>query len=173
MIAIRELLWQHADLTQALSQAKLEPVVIGWVDDLAIPILATSAQQLTTNIRDITEGVVQIMWDVGLQINLGKGKTECVATFRGSGAPKLRAQHFIGDKGQLPVLLPDRSSNPREGTLHMVGHYTHLGTNFGQAQNFGSEVSRRVGAATTAFRQVAKLQLQRDSNCLKPWCVPG
>ena len=84
MIAIREMLWHHADLSQAMEIAGLEPIVVGWVDDLAVPLLSTSADQLNEMIQYITTNVVRIMWEAGLQVNLGKGKTECVATYRGS-----------------------------------------------------------------------------------------
>lgn len=47
MIIIREFLWQQADLTSAMQSVNLEPVVIGWVDDLAIPLLSTNAEALS------------------------------------------------------------------------------------------------------------------------------
>ena len=152
MIIIREFLWQQADLTSAMQSVNLEPVVIGWVDDLAIPILSTNAEALLNTIKTVTEGVVRIMWEAGLQINLGKGKTECVATFRGRKAPAVRSQTFVNDKGQIGIEIP-QDGNAR---LHLVGQYVHLGTCFGQGLHFGGEINRRIGAATTTFRQLAK-----------------
>ena len=152
MIIIREFLWQQADLTSAMHSVNLEPVVIGWVDDLAIPILSTNAEALLNTIKTVTEGVVRIMWEAGLQINLGKGKTECVATFRGRKAPAVRSQTFVNDKGQIGIEIP-RDGNAQ---LHLVGQYVHLGTCFGQGLHFGGEINRRIGAATTTFRQLSK-----------------
>ena len=45
MIAIRELIWQH-DIMEAFQTAGVEPMVIGWVDDLAIPVMSTEACRL-------------------------------------------------------------------------------------------------------------------------------
>ena len=156
MIAIRELLWQNGDIMEAFQTAGVDPIVIGWVDDLAIPVMSTEASRLTDTIRDITEGIVRIMWEAGLQVNLGKGKTECVANFRGHKAPAMRATTFVEDLGQIPLTLPAISHNGQQGSLHLVGRYVHLGTCFGQELHFDGEVNRRVGAAMTSFRQVAR-----------------
>ena len=156
MIAIRELLWQHGDIMEAFQTAGVDPMVIGWVDDLAIPIMSTEASRLTDTVRDVTEGIVRIMWEAGLQVNLGKGKTECVANFRGYKAPAMRAATFVEDLGQIPLALPAVSQDGRQGSLHLVGRYVHLGTCFGQELHFEGEVNRRVGVATTTFRQVAR-----------------
>ena len=156
MIAIRELLWQHGDIMEAFQTAGVDPMVIGWVDDLAIPIMSTEASRLTDTVRDVTEGIVRIMWEAGLQVNLGKGKTECVANFRGHKAPAMRAATFVEDLGQIPLALPAVSQDGRQGSLHLVGRYVHLGTCFGQELHFEGEVNRRVGVATTTFRQVAR-----------------
>ena len=71
-------------------------------------------------------------------------------------APDIRAQTFVQERGQLPIALPTTDEEVKEGTLHLVGQYTHLGTSFGQSLHFGGEVQRRIGQATTAFRQLAK-----------------
>ena len=90
----------------AFQRARVDRIVIGWVDDLAIPVMSVEAERLTHTVRDITEGIIRIMWEAGLQVNLGKGKTQCVANFRGSRAPAMRAATFVEDLGQVPLHLP-------------------------------------------------------------------
>lgn len=55
----------------------------------------------------------------------------------------MRAATFVEDLGQVPLHLPAAGQED-------------LGTCFGQELHFEGEISRRIGAATTAFRQIAR-----------------
>ena len=102
----------------------------------------------------VTEKVVQLVWQSGFKINLDKGKTECIATLRGKGAPQVRKQIFIEQAGKIGIEVP--AGLTQSPFLQVVGRYTHLGTCIGQDLNTGGEIERRIGQAQTAFRTLQK-----------------
>lgn len=155
MVGIREILFEHRILEEACDIAGLEPIVVGWVDDIAIPLAATTPGDLCSLIQSVTEQVLSLMCKAGFQINMDRGKTECIATFRGRGAPAMRSQIFVEEQGTLPVFEADGQS-PESKSLHLVGKYVHLGTCMAQEQNFDLEIRRRIGIAQTAFRMLAR-----------------
>ena len=156
MVGIQEMLHHHRCFEEACNITGLEPVVVGWVDDIAIPLAALNPTDLCDLIKTVTEQVLLTMHRAGLQINMDRGKTECIATFRGRGAPSMRKQVFIDDKGTLPVVVEKNKGQPAEYDLHLVGKYVHLGTCMAQEQNFDLEIKRRIGIAQSAFRLLAR-----------------
>lgn len=94
-------------------------------------------------------------WKAGFKANLDKGKTECVANYRGAGAPRARYETFVQNGGQLSLQLSPGVGGPNV-SLQVVGLYTHLGTCFGQDLNMKGEVRRRIGQAQTSFRLLQK-----------------
>eukprot|EP00435_Cladocopium_sp_Y103_P059388 s1362_g21.t1 len=71
---------------------------IAWADDLAIPWIVRSAVDLPPAIRSVLTFVSQLFAKFGFLLNLDKGKTSAVVTFRGPGAPLLRKQFQLGAK---------------------------------------------------------------------------
>ncbi len=106
MLGIQQILLEDSDLEEAAHIAGLPPTVVGWVDDIAIPICATSPQGLVNMIQRITEQIIQVIWQAGFKVNLDKGKTECLATFRGRGAPQVRTNIFIEQEGKIDISTP-------------------------------------------------------------------
>ena len=156
MVGIREMLYEQRSFEEACNITGLEPIVVGWVDDIAIPLAAVTPQDLCDLIVTVTERVLSIMRQAGLQINMDRGKTECIATFRGKGAPGMRQQVFIQEQGVLPVQVPSQDGRFDTQPLHLVGKYVHLGTCMAQEQNFDLEIKRRIGIAQSAFRTLAR-----------------
>ena len=156
MVGIREMLYEQRSFEEACNITGLEPIVVGWVDDIAIPLAAVTPQDLCDLIVTVTEKVLSIMRQAGLQINMDRGKTECIATFRGKGAPGMRQQVFVQEQGVLPVPVYTQDGQCNTQFLHLVGKYVHLGTCMAQEQNFDLEIRRRIGIAQSAFRTLAR-----------------
>ena len=155
MLEIQQMLLEDADLEEAAHLAGLPPTVVGWVDDIAIPMCALTASTLSTMMRKICDKVIAIAWKAGFKANLDKGKTECVATYRGVGAPRERYETFVQNNGQLPLQVPHGVGGDA-ASLQVVGLYTHLGTCLGQDLNMKGEVTRRIGQAQASFRMLQK-----------------
>lgn len=60
MLEIQQMLLEDADLEAAAHVAGLPPTVIGWVDDIAIPMCALTAATLSTMMQRICNKVIEI-----------------------------------------------------------------------------------------------------------------
>jgi len=159
MLEIQQALLEDSELEIAAAQAQLPPTVVGWVDDIAIPICATTPMKLLEMVQRTGERVITVTKKAGLTVNLDKGKTECVANFRGHGAPQMRKELFV-DKGGKVALHPAEVQDDGSMELQVVGVYTHLGTCVGQDLNMKGEVHRRIGQAQSSHRLLQKSVFQ-------------
>ena len=159
MLEIQQALLEDSELEIAAAQAQLPPTVVGWVDDIAIPMCATTPMKLLEMIQRTCERVITVTKKAGLMVNLDKGKTECVANFRGHGAPQMRKELFV-DKGGKVALHPAEVQDDGSMELQVVGAYTHLGTCFGQDLNMKGEVLRRIGQAQSSYRLLQRSVFQ-------------
>lgn len=155
MLELQEHILQDRELEEAMTQAGLPPTIVGWVDDIAIPICACSPQKLLGMIQRTCEKVIEVMWRAGLTVNLDKGKTECIVNLRGTGAPQTRHDLFVQQEGRIHIEVPEGFC-AQSTTLQVVGQYSHLGTCIGQELCMRGEVDRRIGQAQTAFRMLQK-----------------
>ena len=82
---------------------------IVWSDDLAIPWLTTQADQLPGAIEHLRQQIHKVFQRRGFELNMQKGKTTAVATFRGPGAPALRRQYqLIAASGIMCNVAPGK-----------------------------------------------------------------
>jgi len=124
---------------------------VAWADDLAIPWATRTADEMPDALRAILSFVVQLFHRYGFLLNMDKGKTSAVVSFRGTGAPLLR-QHFqLGAKPGDSVLIGDKMY-----FLHYVPSYKHLGTIFAANHRMDLEIRSRVGQAQAAFNLISK-----------------
>ncbi len=145
-------LLEDPELEEAASIAGLPPTVVGWVDHVAIPICATTQKVLVGMIQRITAQIIQVIWQAGFKVNWDKGKTECLANFRGPGAPQVRKEIFIEQQGKSEIETPHGLTDSPQSQV--VGSYTHFGTRVGQDLNMAGEIDRQIGQAQTAFRML-------------------
>lgn len=137
---------------------------VTWVDDVAIPIVAPSADMLEDTIIQVAETSVTAFQKFGLSLNFKHKKTEVVVTFRNAGAPAKRKSLMVDRLGllHLPTL---------QSSLKCVATYEHLGTIFSADGDTKSEISHRKARATQAYRQVSKPILRNRfvpiETCLK------
>ena len=145
---ITQVLEDNSDIVAASAQIGLQVGPIAWVDDVAIPIMTSTAQQLDEATTTTLMKVDKIFRAHGLRLNYSNGKTEAVLQYRGTGAPALRKERFVEQLGCLSI--------PQHGTLRTVSEYQYLGTSFSQAVSLEHEVQARLNKATQAYRMLRR-----------------
>lgn len=124
---------------------------VAWADDLAIPWATRCASDMPAELRRVLTFVLQLFQKYGFLLNLDKGKTSAVVSFRGPGAPLLRQRYQLGPRPGEEVHIADQII-----FLHYVPSYKHLGTIFAANHRMDLEIRNRIGQAQAAFNQVAK-----------------
>lgn len=122
---------------------------IAWVDDVAIPFVASTVHELDMMALAILECTTQVFAEFGLTLNQDKGKTEAVLQYRGNGSgPKIETT-FIDNMGHL-------ANADNTLRLRIVTDYSYLGTMYAQSASIDREIHTRVGKAQFAFRQLRR-----------------
>eukprot|EP00435_Cladocopium_sp_Y103_P068339 s97_g31.t1 len=139
-------LLQHLDITT-------EAIV--WSDDLAIPWLTTDAAELLPALERLLQQIHKVFTRRGFDLNMQKGKTAAIVTFRGAGAPDLRRQYQLASpSGMVCQLTPTEQC-----WLHISPAYKHLGTFLATDSGFQMELASRIGQAKAAFSSLSKAVL--------------
>ena len=125
---------RQEEFQRLLSDFDIPGGSVAWADDLAIPWVTTRAADMPGELRKILQFLLQLFEKYGFLLNLDKGKTSAVVTFRGSGAPQLRQKYQLGSKPGGSFMYQEQ-----QVFLHCVPCYKHLGTTF--AANHGLEAS--------------------------------
>ena len=145
---IQDILRTDSDLQEFVQITSFEIHPLAWVDDIAIPLAYSNYDRLLEKVRFYTLLVKRVMLSLGFLLNMDKGKTEAVLTFRGRGAPQKCNEIYLHEKA---VISLDEHS-----ALHVVSDYKHLGARFSQHAKFDREISIRLAEAQTAFRTLRK-----------------
>ena len=140
----------QAEFQGILADADIGAECVVWADDLALPLATRQAHALPDLIATSLQHVHKVFLKRGFLLNLNKGKTSVVATFKGSGAAEMRKQYQLNDHPGLWVQL-----GTQEAFIHFVAHYKHLGTIFSASHTLDMEISTRLGLARSAFAQLA------------------
>ena len=109
-----------------LQRLDLHTEAIIWSDDLAIPWLTGTAAEMPTAIETLLQQVHRTFTRRGFELNMQKGKTTAVITFRGPGAPDLRRKYQLGPIQGIECSLAGHQTV----WLHIVPSYKHLGIHF-------------------------------------------
>ena len=126
---------------------------IAWVDDLAIPITATTPEQLVPLMRSVlTTCVHGAFMRHGMTLNFSKGKTEGILMFRGPGANRCRSEVF--DQPRPPCLVV--SVDTHILTLRVGATYKHLGAHYAMDADLTLEIDTKIAIAKRAFEEVKK-----------------
>ena len=133
-----------------LAAEDIEADCIMWADDLALPLAAVQAAQIPIMIEEAVQHVHKVFLRRGLLLNLHKGKTSAVASFRGAGAGEMRKQFQLNDRPGINVTLGEH-----DVFIHFVSHYKRLGTIFSSSHSLDMEIATRIGLARSAFAQLS------------------
>ena len=144
---------RQEDFQRILAEYDIPGGFVAWAYDLAIPWATTRAADMPKELRRILQFVLQLFEKYGFLLNLEKGKTSAVVTFRGSGAPQMRQMYQLNAKPGDSFTLEGRE---KQIFLHYVPSYKHLGTTFAANHNLEVEIQQRIGLAQAAFGQIAK-----------------
>eukprot|EP00435_Cladocopium_sp_Y103_P010311 s2002_g2.t1 len=143
---------EQTALQDILRDLNIAVEAIVWSDDLAIPWLSVSADGLIPDIERMMQQIYKVFTRRGFDLNMQKGKTAAVLTFRGNGAPALRRKYqLVSPSGMMCQLAVDKSA-----WLHFCPSYKHLGTFLAVDGGFQTELASRIGQAKSAFSALAK-----------------
>eukprot|EP00438_Fugacium_kawagutii_P017942 Skav236602 [mRNA] locus=scaffold3534:112990:118749:+ [translate_table: standard] len=120
-----------------------------WMDDTCIALAHPDAGQLEKAALFATGLLLGCSKRHGMEPNLQPGKTELLLAFqgRGSRAAKLR-YHGPQASGMARVLGEDCTYS-----VHVVGHYTHLGCTIHHDGSVRKELKKRLSIAHQSFQQ--------------------
>ena len=145
--------FQESEESTKLQQRMLGPC---WMDDLAIPLTASTNDQLMHNLGVATSTILDICRSHAMTPNLNKGKTEIILQPRGPGSQTLRRELFgpVAPKTFLAV--------GEYGTynINLVNTYVHLGGLTHFSGDLRKEIKRRVAIAHQAFNKHRKIIYQ-------------
>ena len=125
---------------------------IVWADDLAVPFLASSHEELLREVGNIFLEVELAFEQRGMTLNMSKGKSQALLTPAGVGAKQHREQLRL----QPGLELDSFRLGPGQRALMLGAQYKHLGTTLSAGGRMGPEIHRRVGQAWTAFRSMSR-----------------
>eukprot|EP00435_Cladocopium_sp_Y103_P064020 s1283_g25.t1 len=156
---LQQAISQHHHVHDACVRLQLTFPLVAWVDDVAIPLVTSRADQLGDLALWALQETVRISASFGLQLNLQPQKTEAVVAFRGADAPRYRQACYDEAHGHL-------CSPAGDLRLRCVPCYEHLGTFFVAEGKIGAELQHRVSRATQAHHQVRRAVLHnRHISC--------
>lgn len=148
---INQVLRENKEFCDILARADVHVESVVWADDIALPIAAETASGLVDAIEHTFFQMHQIFLRRGFTFNMQKGKTSVVATFKGTGAPAMRARYQLVDQPGLWIQL-----HQEKVCVHFMPCYKHLGTMFCSDHALSQEIAMRIGTAKSAFAQIAK-----------------
>ena len=143
-LAADELLAHH----QQVFPVEIPPIT--WVDDLAVPLVMETPQDLECILQRALQHIHGAFYSKGLQINYDKGKTEIVAMFRGPGADAQRARFFSAERETFITT----STSTHVFQVRVVPSYKHLGIRFQMDADLEHEIHCRLGQARASFHDI-------------------
>jgi hypothetical protein len=154
--SLRKWINQQTEYVELLARLDIDPMMVIWSDDLAIPWATSTAEALPPAIEKLAAEIDRQFRSRGFTINYAKGKTSVVLSLLGSGAPDLRRQLLLGIQPGMEICLAEG----RKQWLHFVTSYKHLGTLFSSSHAFEPELRQRLGMARAAFSQTSRAVLR-------------
>ena len=148
---LQEWIDQQVDYQTILAQFDIHGGFVAWADDLAIPWATRTAAEMPIALRKILQFVTKVFAQKGFLLNLDKGKTSAVVTFRGPQAPQYRQSFQLGAQPGDSIEIEGK-----QVFLHYVPVYKHLGTIFAADHSLDAEIQQRIGLANAAFGQIAR-----------------
>ena len=133
---------------QATLGAAAPPVT--WVDDLAIPLATSVAEDLIPLVQTTTTILHSTFQKFGMSLNMAQGKTEVVLMYRGKDANKHRIKTF--DTSRAPTIVTTTPTHVL--SIRVVPSYRHLGARYTMDLDINEEVAHRMAMAKQAFEEM-------------------
>ena len=118
-----------------------------WADDAAVLGTAPTADTIVPRLRIVTEVVLGELHKMGMEPNVGSGKTEAILQINGAGCKRVRqyVHHHCGSRVQLS--LPGREDT----SLRIVPTYVHLGGVLAHNASMKVEIRRKLAVANATL----------------------
>ena len=152
---LRGWLSQQEDFVRLMANLQLQPVLVIWSDDLAIPIAATTATSLLPRLAELAAEVTRQFKRRGFTVNFTPGKTSAVVSFVGREAPELRRKHLLGSNPGINVEVDDEQTS----WLSFTNAYKHLGAQFAASHSCEPELRQRIGMSKATFSKLSRMVL--------------
>ena len=121
-----------------------------WMDDIAVPLEAPSAETLVPRAQQLVHAVAVELANIGIQVNTSQGKSEALLHFAGHGSKRQRHLWLVESNASFPVTLAANASS----RMQIVSHYTHLGSAISFDRTPQLDIKRRAAAAREARRKI-------------------
>ena len=152
-IEVHRLLEQHPAVCAGYKAIGISPMAITWADDLAIPLVMETNEDVLPVVKDILASTYKAFERRGLLLNMSRGKTVAVLAYRGPRAPSFRkATLLVEDPGTWVDL-----DCQRRVWLHFGTSYKHLGSLFVPDGEIPHEISSRIGQAKVAYNSMRRI----------------
>ena len=124
-----------------------------WMDDLAIPVAADTAQALVHKLGILTGLLLDQCVSFAMTPNLAAGKTELLLALRGAGSRRLRQQFHGAHGGRLFPIAGEHGGY----SVRVVTRYRHLGGVIHHNGDQRQEARQRLGQAHQTFTKQRRL----------------
>ena len=135
----------------ACRDIELENVPVTWADDVAILLVGRHNDDIIPMLQRVTEKILALFQRRGFQLNLKRGKTGAVISFKGPGSIEARRQLLLEENPGCLVRC-----GGKELRLHFSTTYLHLGSLYEMEGHLTAEVQRRIGIAMAAFQELKR-----------------
>ena len=152
---LRTWLSQQEDIVSLMASLHLQPVMVIWSDDLAVPIATLTASSLLPRLADLAAEVTRQFKRRGFTVNFTPGKTSAVVSFVGRDAPALRRQHLLGPTAEIAIAV----DADQTAWLSFTNTYKHLGAQFAASHSCEPELRQRVGMSKATFSKLSRMVL--------------
>ena len=143
---------RQPQVVQAFETFGVPIQAITWADDITLPIATANADELLPCTTLILQDIIAAFRAKGLRLNLMRGKTTAVPTFRGDKAPQLRQEHLLQEN---PTILIQEDVS-HHLLLPLSCSYRHLGSAYVPEATSDYEVNTRIGIAMQSYQELRK-----------------
>ena len=137
----------HIEIHRAHGRGAEAPT---WADDVVVLFIAPGPREVEPILVTLGTQVVARLRSLGLEANLGAGKTEAIVSIKGHGSRDVR-RHLLA-KDEPCVTLLGQQVTPV--SLRVVPSYVHLGTSINAELSETPNLKRRAQLLYAAFKPV-------------------
>ena len=142
---------QERGLYTAEGDTQVHGACVTWADDIACFGQTSTADDLVPALQTTSSILFSALTALGLKPNMGRGKTEVIATPRGRNKTPVR--QFIHHALHSSIPIPEQGD--QEVALRVVAHYPHLGGQISHCGRMRGELRRRLAIASQSMKDLS------------------